>query len=78
MLTKRKLVFTVAIFAMCWLAINLAIVYLTRNSIPRRLMRHVRESQSAIVLALGNSLVAAGFDESAFDATAGCGAGRRR
>jgi hypothetical protein len=40
---------------------------LTRNSVPRRVMRHARESQEPTVVALGNSLVASGFRESAFD-----------
>jgi hypothetical protein len=53
------------------LAMNFAIAYLTRNSVPRRVMRHARESQAARVLALGNSLMAAGFDESVFDSAAG-------
>lgn len=50
---------------------NFAIAYLTRNSVPRRVMRHALESQPARVLALGNSLMAAGFDESVFDSAAG-------
>ena len=76
MLTTRKLVFTAAVLLAGFLAVNLAIAYLTRNSVPRRLMRHARESESAVVLALGNSLIAAGFDEAAFDAAAGLSAPR--
>jgi hypothetical protein len=50
---------------------NFVIAYVTRNSVPRRVMRHAVESQPARVLALGNSLMAAGFDESVFDSAAG-------
>jgi hypothetical protein len=76
MLTTRKLVLSAAVLLAGLLALNLAIAYLTRNSVPRRLMRHARESESAVVLALGNSLMVAGFDEAAFDAGAGLSASR--
>ena len=70
MLTKRQLILASAVLLASLLVMNVTIVYLTRNSVPRRVMRHARESQSASVLGLGNSLVAAGFDEGAFDAGA--------
>ena len=76
MFTKRQLVLTAAILVGGLLALNLAVAFLTRNSVPRRVMRHARESQAASVIALGNSLVAAGFDETAFDAGAGLSAPR--
>jgi hypothetical protein len=71
MVTRRQLGRTVLILAGCLLAMNFAIAYLTRNSVPRRIMRHALESQPARVIALGNSLMAAGFDESVFDSAAG-------
>lgn len=71
MFTKRQLVHTVAILLGGLLVLNLAVAFLTRNSVPRRVMRHARESQAARVIALGNSLIASGFDEGAFDAGAG-------
>ena len=74
MLTKHQLVLTTAILVACLLALNLTVAYLTRDSVPRRIMRHARESQSATVIALGNSLVAAGFDERAFNSGAGLSA----
>ena len=67
MLTKRHLASAAAALLLGLLAMNLAVAFLTRNSVPRRVMRHARESRSASVIALGNSLVAAGFDERAFD-----------
>jgi hypothetical protein len=74
MLTKRQLVLTATILIAGVFCINLVVVFLTRNSVPRRVMRHARESQSASVIALGNSLVAAGFDDAAFDTGAGLSA----
>jgi hypothetical protein len=74
MLTKRQLALTAAILLVGVLALNLTVAFLARNSLPRRTMRHARESQSASVLALGNSLMAAGFDSAAFDRSAGLSA----
>ena len=71
MLTKRQLVLATAVLVAGLLVMNAVVAFLTRNSMPRRVMRHARESRSASVLALGNSLVAAGFDEAAFDTAAG-------
>lgn len=68
--TKRQLALTSLVLLTVLLVMNLAIVHLTRNSVPRRVMRHARDSQSASVLALGNSLVASGVDEIAFNAGA--------
>src|ERR1700720_172240 len=71
MLTRRHLGMTATVLAVCLLAMNCGIAYLTRNSVPRRVLRHALNSRTARVLALGNSLMVAGFDESAFDSSAG-------
>jgi hypothetical protein len=76
MLTKRQLFISAVILLTGFVAMNLAVSVLARNALPRRVMRQARESQSAAVLALGNSLVRAGFDESAFDSAAGVPANR--
>jgi hypothetical protein len=76
MLTKRQLILSAAVLLAGLVFMNLLIVFLTRNSRPRQVMRHARQSQSASVVALGNSLVAAGFDEAAFDSGAGLSAPR--
>jgi hypothetical protein len=47
--------------------LNKAVAVATRNSIPRRLMARVPAATDASVLALGNSLVAVGIVEPAFD-----------
>jgi len=71
MITRRQLGWTVVILAGCLLAMNFVIAYATRNSVPRRVMRHALDSQAASVLALGNSLMAAGFEELLFDSATG-------
>jgi hypothetical protein len=71
MITRQQLAWTAAALAVCLLAMNFGVAYLTRNSVPRRVMHHALESQSARVLALGNSLMAAGFEEPVFDSAAG-------
>jgi hypothetical protein len=76
MLTKRQLVLSVSVLVAALVAMNLLIAVLTRNSVPRRVMRHARQSPSASVIALGNSLVASGFDEAAFNSGAGLSAPR--
>ncbi|HEV3217746.1 MAG TPA: hypothetical protein VGZ27_18585 [Vicinamibacterales bacterium] len=70
MLTRRHFALTAAIFLSALIAMSAALGFLARNSVPRRVMRHARTSQSASVLVLGNSVVEAGFDEPAFDAAA--------
>jgi hypothetical protein len=74
MLAKRQLVLATVVLLAGLVAMNLVVAILTRNSVPRRVMRHARESQSASVIALGNSLVASGFDETAYDSGAGLSA----
>jgi hypothetical protein len=69
MMTKRQLVAAVLVLLAGLAAMNVTVAALTRNSVPRRVMRHARESQTATVVALGNSLVASGFREAAFDST---------
>jgi hypothetical protein len=69
--TRRQLGMTVAILFLYLVAINFGVAFLTRNSVPRRVLRRAQDAQAARVLALGNSLMAAGFDESAFDSTSG-------
>ena len=73
---KRQLVLAAAVLLAGLVAMNLVVTILTRNSVPRRVMRHARQSQSASVIALGNSLVASGFDEVAFNSGAGLSAPR--
>jgi hypothetical protein len=73
---RRQLVLAAAVLLAGLVVMNLVVTILTRNSVPRRVMRHARESRSASVIALGNSVVASGFDEVAFDSGAGLSAPR--
>ena len=67
MIAKRQLISAVLVLVAGLVALNVAVSALTRNSVPRQVMRRARQSQAATVVALGNSLVASGFNESAFD-----------
>jgi hypothetical protein len=69
--TRGQLLISVAVLVASLLAMNVVVRVLTRNSVPRRVLRHARELPSASVMALGNSLVAAGFSEAAYDSAAG-------
>ena len=51
------------------IAFNLFVQHFARDSVPRQLMRQIDATQAITHLALGNSLIAAGFDPSAFDAS---------
>lgn len=70
MLSKRPffLAFAVAIAAL--FAVNVFVAERAFRSIPRRVMQHTSDLRSSQVLAIGNSLMVAGFDESAFNSAA--------
>jgi hypothetical protein len=70
-LSKYKLLWMLCVLAIALVAINVTVMVLTRNSLPRRVMAHARQARNASVVAIGNSLIAAGFDESAFDSGMG-------
>jgi hypothetical protein len=72
--SKRQLILTAAVLLTGLVALNCAVAFLARNSMPRRTMQKARESRSAGVVALGNSLVASGFDAAAFDSAVGIAA----
>lgn len=59
------------------LALNGAVAFATRNSVPRRVMALARQSTGAMVMAVGNSLIGAGFDAEAFDKGMGFSQKRR-
>ncbi len=50
-------------------AFNLCVRHFARNSVPRRLVRQIDATEGITHLALGNSLIAAGFDPSVFEAS---------
>ena len=60
---------SVALAASIVVAFNLFVQHFARNSVPRRLLRQIDATAGITHLALGNSLIAAGFDPSAFDAS---------
>lgn len=66
-LTFARFAAAAAVLLACLAALNLAVVRLTRNSVPRQVLARAAASSSASTLALGNSLIAAGFDDAAFE-----------
>jgi hypothetical protein len=73
--SKRQFFLALAGLLLVLFALNKAVARSARDTVPRHLMARVRESPGASVLALGNSLVGVGFEESAFDE--GMGPGHR-
>src|SRR5271156_1831292 len=69
-MTRRNVLVALAVtFALLFLA-DWAAGRLAQNSVPRRLMRTINSAPARIdVLGIGNSLMAAGFDSKAFEAT---------
>ncbi|HUL15990.1 MAG TPA: hypothetical protein VLV88_08335 [Terriglobales bacterium] len=70
MLSKRQFVLALAITLAVVAAINVVLALLAHRTLPRRIMRRAADSPSAEVLAIGNSLMVAGFHESSFDSAA--------
>src|SRR5579859_3500869 len=68
-LGKRHFFLTLFGLALCLIAADFVVAYLTRNSIPRRYMAVARNSKQATVAVFGNSLLVVGFDTSEFDST---------
>lgn len=65
--SKRQVLFAFAGLLLLLFAINEAVASSAGDTVPRQLMARVRESPGIGVVALGNSLVGVGFEESAFD-----------
>ena len=76
-ISKRQFFLSLAGMLLVLVALNAAVAYATRKSVPRRVMAVARQSTSAVVMAIGNSLMGAGFDAAAFDKGMGFGAESR-
>ena len=70
-MSKRYLFASAGVLLLILLAVNLAVSFATRNSIPRQVMARARRFPQAVVEVLGNSLMGAGFDEATFNRTMG-------
>jgi hypothetical protein len=66
-ISKRQFFLSLLGMLLVLAALNRAVAYATRNSVPRRVMAVARRSTGAVVMAIGNSLIGAGFDAAAFD-----------
>ena len=65
--SARRFYYSLAALLILMVALNATVAYTTRYSIPRRQMARARQATDTTVLAIGNSLIGAGFVESAFD-----------
>jgi hypothetical protein len=68
-LSRINFAITIGIAAAILLGFNLFVARAARNSVPRQLVRQMDATHGITHLALGNSLIAAGFDAPAFDAS---------
>jgi hypothetical protein len=64
---KRIFILALAGVLLLLIALDRAVDRAAQNSVPRALMARARESTGAQALALGNSLIGVGFNESAFN-----------
>jgi hypothetical protein len=63
----KNFLVTLGLVAGILLAFNLLVRHFARNSIPRQLVRKIDATRGMTHLALGNSLIVAGFDPAAFE-----------
>jgi hypothetical protein len=66
-ISKRQIFLSLGGMLLVLVALNYAVAFAARNSVPRRVMAVARQSTSTVVMAIGNSLIGAGFDAAAFD-----------
>lgn len=66
-LSKRHFFLALFGLALCLVAADFVVAYLTRNSIPRRYMAMAKNSRQATVAVFGNSLLVVGLDTPEFD-----------
>ena len=65
--TKRQFFASLLVLAVCLVAANEFIAFLTRHSLPRRFLANIADAPGAPIVALGNSLLVVGFDVPEFN-----------
>ena len=65
--SARRFYYSLAALLVLMVGLNAVVAYTTRNSIPRQQLARARRAPDTTVLAIGNSLIGAGLNESAFD-----------
>jgi hypothetical protein len=70
---KRIFILTLAGILLLLVALDRAVARSAQNTVPRALMARARVSADAKAVALGNSVIGVGFNESSFDAAMGLG-----
>ena len=69
MISSRALLTQLACVAAIFVLFNGALIYISRNAAPKRLVRHLGEARQADILFQGDSTMAAALDETAFEET---------
>jgi hypothetical protein len=64
---KRPFLYSLLLLLVLLAGMNWVVSVAARTTLPRRLLAHAAEARDTKVVALGDSLVAVGFSESAFD-----------
>jgi hypothetical protein len=68
-LSGKNFLLSLGLAAGILVAFNLVVQHFARNSVPRQLLRQIDAARGITHLAVGNSLIAAGFDPSVFGAS---------
>jgi hypothetical protein len=73
---RSRLLATVVVTFLSFIAFNRAVRHQARNSVPRQLLTSIDSTTNATVIAVGNSLMAAGFDGAEFTMAVSSASGR--
>jgi hypothetical protein len=63
----RRVIISLAVAAALFATFNICVAWMSRNSVPRQLLRQIDRTRGVTDLALGNSLMFSGFDPDAYD-----------
>jgi hypothetical protein len=63
----RRVIVSFSVAAALFVAFNISVAWMARNSVPRQLLRQIDRTRGVTDIALGNSLMFSGFDPDAYD-----------
>ena len=61
------MIVSLSVAATLFVAFNISVAWMARNSVPRQLLRQIDRTRGVTDIALGNSLIYSGFDPDAYD-----------
>jgi hypothetical protein len=65
--SQRRVIVSLSVAAALFVAFNISVAWMARNSVPRQLLRQIDRTRGVTDIALGNSLMYSGFDPDAYD-----------